>query len=145
GRVHAHFSRAEFHNPLDVEGSFRTARSAIGVSGHLVGKDADDVDLYGWNLVAAGVHERGELRNQWREQLMIGAHICEYTSAQAENRAVLLKGKLHVVERVAAVDRRHKIFPAAFVPFHGASGFHRQPGNDAFYTVYVQLPVDSTV
>src|SRR5205823_11607717 len=96
-------SRAEFHNALDVEGSFRTACSAIGVSRHLVGEHADDIDLNCRNLVAAGVHERGELRHQWREQLMIRAHIGEYASAKAENGALFLKRELHVVERISPV------------------------------------------
>ena len=73
----------DVHDALDDVGGLGAASAAVGVGGHLIGEDTLDFDVDGRELVTAGEHERRELRNQWRQELMVSAEIGQDAHAKA--------------------------------------------------------------
>ena len=62
-RVHLQFGRQDVHHALDAVGGFRPAGAAIGIRGHGVGEDADNIGANVLALVEAGHHQHGERGN----------------------------------------------------------------------------------
>src|SRR5690242_15977121 len=139
GRVHVELAGGAIHEALNVISRLGTSGAAVGVSGHLVGEDAYNFAVEGGNLVAAGQHERGELRDEGREQLVVGAHVSQDSGAEAKDGAVLLQRQFQVVDGVATVDRHQQTFAASFGPLNGPAEPDGEPGDDAVFGVHVEL------
>ena len=66
---------------------------------------------------------------------MVGAHVRQYTDAQAENLSIFLESKFEMVDRIAAVNRGSNVLAARFRPLDRTAKLHRQPRYQAFLAV----------
>src|SRR5579871_85441 len=70
---------------------------------------------------------------------MISAEILDQFELDAENRSVLLRGNLIVVDVAAAVNRAHEIFTAPFDPLHRLSDLHGHEAHESLFGMDIQL------
>src|SRR5581483_8981345 len=122
---------------------FGTACAAIGVGRHLVGEDTRDVDIHRGNFVAARDHQRGELRDERRQELVVGADIRDLAQLQAEDGAVFFQGEFEVIDGVAAVDGGGDVLAPGLNPLHRLAEFHGKRGNEAFFAIDIQLAAEA--
>ena len=73
--VHAELVGEPVHHQLDPVGGLRPARPADRVRGHLVREHAREVQVDVRDPVAAAHHREAELRDERREQLLVGAEV----------------------------------------------------------------------
>ncbi len=134
GGIHAELAGADFDQPFDDVGRFRTSGAAIGVDRHGVGIDRVDLAIDVRDLVLArqqGGIEEG--RHRRREGRHIGAEIGGGVHLQAGDLAVAVERHLRLGDVVAAVGVGDETFRALAGPLHRPVELARRPqANDLF-------------
>src|SRR5574338_232454 len=70
---------------------------------------------------------------------MIRAEIREDAVTQSEQRAVVFERDFDIADLTATMNRRLNIFATRFDPLHGFPELHRDPAEQCFFRVHVQL------
>src|SRR6185369_1368308 len=143
-RVHAQLCCDKIKCAFHDVSCFGTAGAAICVSGHLVCEARGDVHLDCGDLVSAGEHQSRQGRNRGREQLVISAHVCEDAVTQSEHGAVVLYCDFDIANLAASMDRRLDVFTPRFDPLNWFPELHRDPTEERFFRVDIQLGSKAT-
>ena len=113
--------RQLIHDPLDGVRRLRTAGAAVGVRRGLGGEDAGAGEVVARHLVDGREHEGPEHRHAGRDQLQVGAHVGEQLDLQSQQRAVLPRRDLDVLDLVAAVRGGLVVLAARLGPLDRAA------------------------
>src|SRR4030095_2076620 len=139
GWIDTQLSCDEIEGAIDDIRSCWPACATIGVGSHLVGEARGDVHLDCGNLVRAGEHQASKRRDGRSQQLMIGTEVRKHTVTQSIYCSVVLERNLDVANLSASVNCRLNVFSTRFDPLHGFAELHRDPTDECFLTVNIQL------
>ena len=70
---------------------------------------------------------------------MISAEIREHVVTQARDCAVILTANFHGADLRSTMNRRLKVFATCFNPFRRFAKLHRDPTEQSFFRVNIQL------
>ena len=115
--------------PLDGEGHFGPAGTAIGLGRHGVGEHRDRAQRRGRNGIGAG-NKSGALA-QRRQRDAARADIADIGGAHREEAAVVVERQLDLGDQIAALVIAEKGFRAGRREFHRPAEFLRRPQHQA--------------
>ena len=131
GRVHPERARELVHHPFDHERRFGPSGAAIRLDRRGVGVGAVDVLLHRRQVVDARQHQAVKNRGDaGRRRRQVRAHAGPDLGAQPEDRAVLRRGELDLLNVIAAVRRRLVVLAARLRPLDRPVEPHRAEAGD---------------
>ena len=126
-RIHLQLRRDEVDQPLDHEGRLGPPGAAVGVRRRRVREDAVDDLADVRDVVRARQHQAvQDRRNAGRGGREVRAHVGPHGRADADDRAVLLRGHLDVLDVIAAVDRAAVVLGPRLGPLDRAAALLRR-------------------
>ena len=141
--VHAELVGEPVHHQLDPVGGLRAARAADRVGGHLVREHAREVQVDVRDPVAAAHHREAQLRDERREQLLVGAEVGDDLHPERRDRPVALRPQRHVVDLVAAVVARRHVLRARLDPLHRPAEPLREREDEHLLAVGLELRAEA--
>ena len=93
--------------------------------------------------VAAAHHREAELRDERREQLLVGAEVGDDPHLARGERAVALRAELHVVDLVAPVVARGHVLRARLDPLHRPAEPLRERQHERLLAVGLELRAEA--
>ena len=139
----ADLGRGLVDHHLDQVGGLGPPGAADRIGGELVRERPDDVGLDRGDLVTAAHHERGEGRDERREDRVVAAHVGDDLAVDGGDRTVVLDPHAHVVDLVASVVRRGHVVRARGRPLHRPAEPARAPGHERLLGVHLQLRAEA--
>ena len=120
-RVHADLFGQLVHHPLDGVRRLRSTGAAVGIRRRLGGEHAVARERVRLHLVDRVEHESAEQRHAGGDELQVGTHVGEQLDLQPEQRAVLRRRYLQVLNLIATVDGRLVALATGLGPLHRPS------------------------
>ena len=141
--IEARAYRDLVHHPLDDVGRLGPPGAAVGLGGHGVGVDVDDLEGDRLDGVGAAGQQVREGGDRSAEHRAVGADLDDRLAAQREELPVRGEGRLHVLHVAAAVGRVHEVLGARLRPLHRTPQAARDPGQQALLGIGGDLAAEA--